>query len=392
MKNLLRAPTGGILRNPNFGAHFKNPNYIRESQFSNTVRFLEDPKTNRKLILVGTLNSSDILAQRTSKLLEKTNPDSIFVQTDKNWYKNLINKNKKINTNKQIYELTKNTLFENMDLFTSPRDLIYKLRFFSWLGTLNLLFSLPTKTSNPFLPGLETYKAVEFANKNKKKISYGEKMFGKSTLTAFEHEKRLNFFDVLQRSTYKNNKIGYYRAEFEDEYAQMCIQGWEDYSESVDQTKMNILSKIIQRVIPYQTDLLFQKTSEILFKQIYEMQGDTIFAVVNQWNFEQIEALWRHTTDTEKKSEFINPIGDLDINSILEANVVNDFLRKRNSKIGKTEPAITTNYITFYHKQTTEPERERHSFFLGWEDPELEHSLYNDENKDVKYLPYKYGH
>ena len=38
---------------------------------------------------------------------------------------------------------------------------------------------------------------------------------------------------------------------------------------------------------------------------------------------------------------------------------------------------------------TTEPERDRHALFLGHDDPELEHALYNDENKEVKYLKYK---
>lgn len=51
---------------------------------------------------------------------------------------------------------------------------------------------------------------------------------------------------------------------------------------------------------------------------------------------------------------------------------------------------VTCDYIVQYHKMTTEPERDRHAFFLGHDDPELEHSLYNDENKKVKYLPYEY--
>ena len=394
MKNLLKAPTGRILRNQNFNAHFNNPNYIRNSQFDNTVRFLEDKKNGRKLVLVGTLNSSDILAQRTSKLIKDINPDSVFVQTNKNWYDKLLKNNNQIMSNKEIYDLTKNDLFENVKLSLDPRDFIFKTRFLSWIGVLNLLYSLPTKNSHPFTPGLETFKALDFAKKNDKQISYGSTIFSKSNLTALEHEKRLNFIDVVLRASFRNNKVSYYKSELEDEYAQMCIHGWENYSESVDTIKMNLLTKIIQRIIPYQKELLIDKTNETVFRELYEnMDGKIIFAVVNQWNLEGIEALWRHTTDTEKKEEFINPIGDLNINGIMESGVVNDYLRRRNSKIGKTEPAVTTDYITFYHKQTTEPERERHSFFLGWDDPELEHSLYNDENKNVEYLPYKFhGH
>lgn len=68
---------------------------------------------------------------------------------------------------------------------------------------------------------------------------------------------------------------------------------------------------------------------------------------------------------------------------------MNEYLRRRGAKASKSEPAVTCNYILQYHKMTTEPERERHVFFDGYNDPELEHGLYNDENKGVKNLPYK---
>lgn len=64
-------------------------------------------------------------------------------------------------------------------------------------------------------------------------------------------------------------------------------------------------------------------------------------------------------------------------------------MRRVASKNSKSEPAVTCNYILQYHKMTTEPERERHVFFEGWNDPELEHGLYNNENEGVKFLPYK---
>ena len=60
--------------------------------------------------------------------------------------------------------------------------------------------------------------------------------------------------------------------------------------------------------------------------------------------------------------------------------------------MSKSEPMVTCNYILQYHKMTTEPERDRHVFFQGWNDPELEHGLYNDENKGVEGLPYKLEH
>lgn len=43
------------------------------------MRVLEDPKSGRTLYLVGTTNSSTKLAYRTKELIEKENPDSVFV-------------------------------------------------------------------------------------------------------------------------------------------------------------------------------------------------------------------------------------------------------------------------------------------------------------------------
>lgn len=119
------------------------------------------------------------------------------------------------------------------------------------------------------------------------------------------------------------------------------------------------------------------------------MKGKTLFAVVNQWNMPGIEALWRHQTQTEKDLKYINPIGDFDINTMNEETLINQYLIRRNAELSKTEPAVTCDYLVQYHKMTTEPERDRHAFFLGHDDPELEHALYNNENKDVKYLKYK---
>jgi len=54
--------------------------------FKNTLKILEDPENKRKLILIGTTNSSTLLSYRTKNLIERENPDSVFVQTNKEWW------------------------------------------------------------------------------------------------------------------------------------------------------------------------------------------------------------------------------------------------------------------------------------------------------------------
>ncbi len=63
---------------------------IRHDPLGNTCRILEDPKKGRKLILIGTTHSSTLLAYRTKMLIEKEQPDTVFCQTNKEWW-NIIN-------------------------------------------------------------------------------------------------------------------------------------------------------------------------------------------------------------------------------------------------------------------------------------------------------------
>lgn len=79
----------------------------------------------------------------------------------------------------------------------------------------------------------------------------------------------------------------------------------------------------------------------------------------------------------------MNPIGDMDINEIMEGELVNDMLRRRLSKIDKREPATWENYISHYIKTAQEHERNRHVFFLGYDDPHMDHGLFNGENDGI---------
>lgn len=56
---------------------------------------------------------------------------------------------------------------------------------------------------------------------------------------------------------------------------------FEDISESFDDYKINHLCAIMERYIPYQMRILVDKTDYRLFKNIYNMKGKTLFALVN---------------------------------------------------------------------------------------------------------------
>lgn len=78
----------------------------------------------------------------------------------------------------------------------------------------------------------------------------------------------------------------------------------------------------------------------------------------------------------------------MDLDGLSIGGEINELQRRIHSKNSGSEPSVGNDYHTHYHKTIVESERERHCFFDGAEDPHMEHGLYNDENKDVKYKKY----
>lgn len=92
MGKLLETSLKRFFRNPNATRDFTNAVTQNKSCLANTISVLKDPENNRELVLIGTMNASNLLAKRTENLLKDFNPDSLLVQTNPNWY-DYLNKN-----------------------------------------------------------------------------------------------------------------------------------------------------------------------------------------------------------------------------------------------------------------------------------------------------------
>ena len=113
----------------------------RGSPFENTLTILEDPASNRQLYLIGTINSSTLLAKRTRDLIRDLKPNTLFVQTNETWWK-LVNQIKGVQTQNELNIYNKFlTSAYNLDTENCPRGLIFKLRFYPWLLIMSTLFS-----------------------------------------------------------------------------------------------------------------------------------------------------------------------------------------------------------------------------------------------------------
>lgn len=213
--------------------------------------------------------------------------------------------------------------------------------------------------------------AVEEGLKLNSKVVFGGLEINPGTLYALRTEKRYDILPLIWRYFFSLNTKRW-KSEYVDFNRLLDVHGGEGFAEILDKYRLSWLIKLFEKFAPFQKNVLInQKDLDIFYTLYKNCPGKKIVAVVNQWHTPGIEYHWRHSTHTELPSEPINPVGDFDINSYQEANLINDALREYVCKLGKTEPASYDNYQTHYHKQTQEAERSRHVQFLGWDDPHL---------------------
>jgi len=173
----------------------------------------------------------------------------------------------------------------------------------------------------------------------------------------------------------------------------LFVNGGAGYAECLDDERISWWAKFFEISAPLQKKILIDERDVAIFKKLYQkMEGKTLVAVVNHWHVPGIEAHWRNATGTEIQEEPINPIGDMDINDLMETDLVTDALNRLYAKNANSEPIGSYVYLTHYHKYCQEYERARHCDFDSYKDPKLEHSLYLGENDHVDNLPYEHAH
>ncbi|EGR31941.1 hypothetical protein IMG5_099690 [Ichthyophthirius multifiliis] len=359
---------------------------IQKKRFNpqkNTLTVLQDPKNDRTLYLLGTTNSSTFLSYRTKELIAQEKPDSLFVQTNKEWWNMAKNvQNVKCQQELNLYNASFKKAF-NWNLDNSIRNIIFKSKFYSWLLVINWFKATPNDF-HPFVPGLEMKFAIEEAQKLQIPVTLGGLAIDDVSIQALKNEPRM---DPLSQLYYGFTCLhnSFWKREHYDNYNVLDVQGGETFAESLDRYRLNWFVKYFEKLAPYQKKILIDQKDEDIFYTLYRnMPGKKIFAVVNQWHMPGIENYWKSATNTNDELQPINPIGDFDINQYMETQLVNDTLRAFVSKLGKTEPATWKNYITIYHKDNYEAERVRHVQFQGHDDPHIYHGLPQDYDDDMK--------
>ena len=109
----------------------------RFDPFKNTLTVLKDPSNDRTLYLIGTTNSSTLLANRTRDLIAGEKPDAVFVQTNKEWW-NIAKNIEGVKCQQELNrysELLKSAYTWELD--NTIRNIVFKTKFYSWLFVIN---------------------------------------------------------------------------------------------------------------------------------------------------------------------------------------------------------------------------------------------------------------
>ena len=381
-----------FLRRPNFATESRAPPVFREKIQTNS-RLLACPKTDRQLLLIGTMNASPFLAHKTLQTLKDYKPDSLLVQANPDWYDKVAHALRGVEnpTQSEVFGVK----YNHMKHFVAwnVRDTIFNIRFWSWFLFFSEYLGLKSKNANAFRPGLEVFLALKEAKEKQIKVDFADSAFGDTVQKAFEQEKRMDLPWILLRILKKPNNL--WSTEVLDFFHLLANRGLAAFSENLDDKSMLWLNSYLQLIFPYQKKIFIDEVSEVLFRKIAQNPSKRMAAIVNQWHVPQLTYFWENFYQVEKFHEGkdpINPVGDFDIEEHIKSNKANYALQRFHSRVSNSEPATMSMAITGYIKQSTEFERERHAFFQGHDDPELEHALFNGENDHVENMPYKVEH
>lgn len=375
-----------FLRNPNVDASIFKRAWSRQNPFENTLSVLEDPKSGKKIYLVGTTNSSTILATRTKKLIEQLKPDTVYVQTSQKWYEraSTINVENQEQFNRLHSGFKDLVYFRAQEYPMHMRGIYFRARLMSWMLFMNYYLNLPTDF-NVWRPGVEMLWAVKAAEKTGSKVRFLGSMFNKYTVASMASENNISFLRPLFK-VLRGHRFAIWRSEEDDQWQVLRTVGGAAFAENLDSQGANWFVKWFNRLHPEVKHILVDTEDFRFLEEFLNDDSKTVVAVVNQWHLPGISTYWKRHMGTEQAGEFINPIGDMDINAIQEGALVNEHLRRFYTKRSRTEPAAWSSYLTHYHKSVMEPERERHVFFDDASDHHMIHGLFNDENKTVSYF------
>ena len=322
-----------------------------------TYVHLKEPFSNTELHLIGTLNTSTMLARRTKKLLRKIQPDTVMVMTSPQWWESarlIEGVHSQEGFNKYHNEILKD--IDHFEVDTSGfRGVVFNAR----MRLIKLALTLSYRTGSHFkfyVPGLEMKYACEEAEKLGVDLHFMGPELNNITWHRLYHEHRLNLpYMLFKLWEYGGTR---WHSEHNQQIQKLQLTTPSSYVETCcDSYHLNWYIQSMDILYPALKRILIDKRDMALYKYITRnaKEGQKIVAVVNQWHMEGIEHLWAHEYGQLPRSqsitEEIDPIGDMDLREGLFDMLYNSFMRELKNAHSKTTPASYSNMMNTYHRE-----------------------------------------
>lgn len=349
-------PKNVFMRSQNKEQHKMDRLGDRTSPFESTFVHLTERFGDRELFLIGTMNTSTMLAKRTQKLIRDINPDAVMVMASNEWW----NTTKLMDTNDSQIEFTNynlsflNKFHEYKVDHSAFRGTVFAIRFSMFSLALRYLYKIQDHFEF-YLPGLEIKYACEEAEKLGADLQFLGPELDNTTWHRLYHETRLNIPKMLFNRW--RNSGGRWSSEFRTNNEKLQLTNPSTYVENcVDEYLMNWYIQSIDMICPEFKKVMIDKRDKALYKSITKDKNHKrIVAVVNQWHMEGIEHLWAHEFGQIPRSqsivEEIDPIGDMELRAGLFDNLYNAFQREYKSAMSKSVPSSYSNMINTYHRE-----------------------------------------
>lgn len=329
----------------------------RDHCFDSTFTHLTERFNGTELFLVGTMNTSTMLARRTRKLIRDINPDKVMVMASPEWWDSarlIEGVHSQEDFNQYHNQVLKDV--SHFDVDTSWfRGSVFWLRMKLLVATLEYLYRPGGKHFKFWVPGLEIKYACEEAERLGAELHFMGPELNNITWHRLYHETRFNIpYTLKQLWEYAGTR---WSAESIQNIQKLQLTTPSTYVETCcDPYHLNWYIQNLEMMIPSLKRTLIDKRDMALYKYITrQAEGKRVVAVVNQWHMEGIEHLWAHEYGqlprSQRIKEEIDPIGDMDLNSGLFYMLYNAFQRELKNAHSKTTPASYSNMINTYHRE-----------------------------------------
>lgn len=363
----LTSKVPSFIHRPNYTPNRASPPVTRDGTATTTWE-LEEANSDKKMLLVGTLNASKLQAERTRASLAAFSPDLLVVQTTEAWFDAV---------RASGSTSPKTTRADKLPAPSNAREVLHFSRFLLWRTALRAILGL----TGAWEPGWEVFRAVEWARAHGVPVHFAGAELGLETATALRGSKGLSLMPVLRTLAFS----GAWVTELTDLRARTAQHGLQAIAEYADAELSAWLAAFIGLLAPGQRTQMFDDRAEALVRMAATASRPA--CVLNLWHVPGVTRRW-----AKPAGRFVNPVGDVPLSEMQRQQAAERKLLELRCKLARTEPATESTFLTQYVKQATEWERERHGFFHGHADPHLEHLLYGGENAHVADLPYRRDH